>query len=265
MAVRNATGPNLDRTEDTPRVPEPSALFWVTKAVSTALGEAVSDFSIRVMPPVVAVLLGFVLFVAALVFQLTRRRYIPEVYWLTVAMVGVFGTMAADVMHVALGVPYAISATIYAVLLAAVFFTWWRVERNLSVHAVTTSRRELFYWAAVVGTFALGTAVGDFAAVGIGLGYLACIGLFAVLILIPALGYRLLHWNAVFAFWFAYVLTRPLGASVADWLGKPVAEGGVGIGSGWVSLALTIVMIVLVLVMRRTRQPAQTFSADDRR
>ena len=249
------TAPRLRSTSAAPaRVPDPSTLFWAAKAASTALGEAASDFSIRVMPPVLAVLLGFVLFAAALVFQLTRRRYVPEVYWLAVAMVGVFGTMAADVAHVVLGLPYAVTAGLYAVLLGAVFFTWWRVERDLSVHAVTTDRRELFYWAAVVGTFALGTAVGDFAAVGLGLGYLPSIALFAALILIPALGYRFLHWNGVFAFWFAYVLTRPLGASVADWLGKPVDEGGVGIGSGWVSLAFAVAMVVLVLVIRR-RQP----------
>ena len=246
------------------RVPDPSVLFWATKAASTALGEAVSDFSIRIMPPVLAVLLGFALFVGALVFQLTRRRYVPEVYWLAVAMVGVFGTMAADVVHVVLGFPYAVSATIYGIALAAVFFTWWRVEHTLSVHAVTNTRRELFYWAAVVGTFALGTAVGDFVAVGIGLGYLASIGLFAVLILIPALGYRFLHWNGVFAFWFAYVLTRPLGASVADWLGKPVAEGGLGVGSGWVSLGFAVVMVVLVALIRRSRgakRPSDPFPA----
>jgi uncharacterized membrane-anchored protein len=240
----------------TQRVPDPTPMFWATKAASTALGEAVSDFSIRVMPPVLAVLLGFALFVAALGFQLMRRRYIPEVYWLAVAMVGVFGTMAADVMHVVLGIPYAISASACAIALGAVFFTWWKVEHTLSVHDVTTTRRELFYWAAVVGTFALGTAVGDFFAVGIGLGYAASIAVFAVLILIPALGYRYLHWNGVFAFWFAYVLTRPLGASIADWFGKPVADGGLGVGSGWVSLALTIVMVVLVAVMRRRTAPA---------
>ena len=147
------------------RVPDPTPLFWATKAASTALGEAVSDFSIRIMDPVVAVLLGFAFFALALALQLTRHRYIPGVYWLTVAAVGVFGTMAADVMHVVLGLPYAASASLYAVLLAAVFLLWWRTERTLSVHEVNTNRRELYYWAAVVGTFALGTAVGDLAAV----------------------------------------------------------------------------------------------------
>jgi uncharacterized membrane-anchored protein len=234
------------------RVPDPTASFWITKAASTALGEAASDFSIRVMPPVLAVLLGFAIFAGALVLQLTRGRYIPGVYWLTVAAVGIFGTMAADVMHVVVGLAYAASAALYAVVLAVVFLVWWRTERTLSVHQVTTTRRELFYWAAVVGTFALGTAVGDFTAVGLGLGYLPSILLFACLILVPALAYRFLRLNGVLAFWSACVLTRPLGASVADWLGKPVDEGGVGIGSGWVALAFALAMVGLVLVAHRT-------------
>jgi len=246
------------------RVPEPTPTFWAAKAVSTALGEAVSDFSIHVLPPVVAVLLGFALFVAALSWQLTRRRYAPVPYWLAVAAVGVFGTMAADVVHVVLGFPYAVSATAYAVALAAVFLLWWRVEGTLSVHAVTTARREWFYWAAVCGTFAMGTALGDFTAVALGIGYLPSIVLFAALIAIPALGYRLLRFDAVFAFWFAYVLTRPLGASVADWLGKPRAEGGVGVGAGWVSLGFVLVMVALVAVMQlRRRGSARTVAVPE--
>ena len=237
-----------DRRHAPVRVPEPTVGFWVAKAASTAFGEAASDFSIRVMPPVVAVLLGFALFALALGWQLTRRRYVPGVYWFTVAMVGVFGTMAADVVHVVLGLPYAVTTVAYAAVLAGVFLLWWRTERTLSVHEVRTTRRELFYWAAVVATFALGTAAGDFAAVGLHLGYVPSILLFAVLILVPAVGYRFLRWNGILAFWVAYVLTRPLGASVADWLGKPVAEGGAGVGSGWVALAFAVAMGGVVAV-----------------
>jgi uncharacterized membrane-anchored protein len=229
-------------------VADTTASFWIAKGASTALGEALSDYSIHLLPPVVAVLLGFVLFLGALALQLSRRRYVAGVYWLTVAMVGVFGTMAADVVHVVLGLPYAVSAAGYALALALVFVGWRRTEGTIDVHAVTTTRRELFYWAAVVATFATGTALGDFTAMGLGLGYLPSIALFAALILVPALGYRNGRWNAVFSFWFAYVLTRPLGASVADWLGKPVADGGVGLGAGWVSLAFAVAMIVVVAI-----------------
>jgi uncharacterized membrane-anchored protein len=245
------------------RVPDPTPLFWLTKAVSTAMGEAVSDYSIHVLPPVVAVVCGFALFVVALVIQLARGRYRPWSYWFTVGMVGVFGTMAADVMHVALGVPYAASTAFYTVVLAAVFWLWWRFERTLSVHDIVTPRRELFYWAAVVATFAMGTALGDLTAVGLGLGYLASIAGFAAVMLVPALGYRFGRWNAVFCFWFAYILTRPLGASVADWLAKPRTDGGLGAGEGAVALALVLLMGALVAVMYvrapvRERIPAPT-------
>ncbi|GAA4482225.1 hypothetical protein [Microbacterium panaciterrae] len=245
---------DVDRQSGPVRVPDPTVGFWVAKAASTAFGEAASDFSIHVMPPVAAVLLGFVLFLIALGWQLTRRRYTPVVYWFTVAMVGVFGTMAADVVHVVLGLPYAVTTVGYAAALAAVFLLWWRTERTLDVHEVRTTRRELFYWAAVVATFALGTAAGDLAAIGLHLGYVPSILLFGVLILVPALGYRFLRWNGILAFWTAYVLTRPLGASVADWLGKPVTEGGVGVGSGWIALVFAIAMVVVVAVTARARR-----------
>lgn len=244
------------------RVPDPTPVFWITKAVSTAMGEAVSDYSIHVLPPVVAVLCGFVLFVVALVVQLTRGRYTPWSYWLSVGMVGVFGTMAADVMHVVLGVPYAVSTAFYAVLLATVFLLWWRLERTLSVHDIVTPRRELLYWAAVVATFAMGTALGDLTAIGLGFGYLASIVAFAVVISVPAMGFRFARWNAVFCFWFAYVVTRPLGASVADWLGKPVADGGLGAGEGWVSLVLVLLMAALVAAMHLTSR--RTAEGDSR-
>ncbi len=245
------TGDDDARTAS--RVPDPTAGFWLAKAASTAFGEAASDFSIHVMPPVLAVLLGFVIFSGALTWQLTRRRHVPGVYWLTVAMVGVFGTMAADVVHVVIGLPYAVTTVVYALALGVVFLLWSRIEGSVSVHEVRTTRRELFYWAAVVATFALGTAAGDLAAVGLGLGYVPSIVLFAVLILVPALGFRVLRWNGTLSFWAAYVLTRPLGASIADALGKPTTEDGVGVGSGWVALGSAILMVIVVATMRRSR------------
>ncbi|HEU0256564.1 MAG TPA: hypothetical protein VFQ96_01845 [Microbacteriaceae bacterium] len=246
------------------RVPAPTVSFWAAKAVSTALGEAASDFSIHVLPPVVAVLAGFVFFVAALAWQLHRRRYVPVSYWLAVAAVGVFGTMAADVLHVALGIPYEITASLYAAVLAAVFVLWWLLERDLSVHDITTPRRELLYWAAVVATFAMGTAAGDLTATGFGIGYLPSLIVFAALILLPLFGYRYLHFGGVFAFWFAYVLTRPLGASAADWLGKSRSAGGLGLHSGWVALLFTVVLAALVAVEIGRRGRAAAASARHR-
>lgn len=247
------------------RVPEITALFWIIKGFSTALGESSSDFLVRVLGPIPAVGLGFVAFVGALALQFSMRRYVAASYWFTVVMVGIFGTMAADVLHVGFGVPYVVSSILYAVLLAAVYLVWYRTERTLSIHSIDTPRREAFYWAAVVATFAMGTAVGDMTAFVFHLGYLGSIVLFAVVILIPAGGFRLLRWNAILSFWFAYVVTRPLGASVADWLGKPTTTGGVGLGDGPVSGVFAIVIIGLVayLAVRRTdvqqRTPQQQY------
>ena len=235
------------------RVPQITVFFWLIKALSTALGESTSDYLVHVMPPVLAVLLGFVAFVVALAVQLRRQRYVAWSYWLAVVMVGVFGTMAADVLHVGFHVPYVASSILYAIVLVAVFVSWHLTEGTLSIHSITTTRRELFYWAAVAATFALGTAVGDLTAISFHLGYFPSALVFAGLILLPALGYRFLHLNAVGTFWTAYVLTRPMGASVADWLGKPSGHGGLGLGSGPVSLVLAVLIAVLVGYLSLTR------------
>lgn len=234
------------------------ALFWLTKALTTAFGESASDWSVHRMPPVLAVIIGFVAFVIALTLQLSTPHYSAWRYWFAVAMVGVFGTMAADVLHVGLHVPYLVSAVVFAGVLAAVFVSWHRCEGTLSVHSIVTPRRELFYWAAVVSTFALGTAAGDVAASTLGLGYGASVPLFAALITVPALGYRLFGLNAVAAFWTAYVLTRPVGASVADWLGKPRALSGLGIGSGLVTIVLGLAIFAAVAYIAVTRADAPT-------
>ena len=229
------------------RVPQITAMFWIIKALSTAMGESTSDYLVHAMAPEVAVVIGFIGFAGALLLQFRKGRYIAWTYWLAVVMVGIFGTMAADVVHVGLDVPYTASTFLYALLLAAVFVAWQRSEHTLSIHAIDTPRRELFYWSTVVATFAMGTALGDFTAYSLHLGYFPSALLFAGLILVPALsGYRVLRWNAVFSFWFAYVLTRPLGASVADGLGKPKDVSGVGIGAGWVVIALTFAIAALV-------------------
>jgi uncharacterized membrane-anchored protein len=239
------------------RVPEITIYFWAIKALSTAMGESTSDYSVHAIAPVAAVGFGFAGFVAALTLQLAMRQYVAWAYWLAVVMVGVFGTMAADVLHVGFGVPYVVSSALCALGLAAVFWTWQRTERTLSIHTVSSARRELFYWAAVVATFAMGTAVGDMTAVTLHMGYLLSAVLFAVLIAIPAIGYRWLGWNPILSFWLAYVLTRPLGASVADWLGKPRSLGGLGWGDGPVAFALAAMIAILVTYLAVTRTDVQ--------
>jgi uncharacterized membrane-anchored protein len=172
-------------------------------------------------------------------------------------MVGVFGTMAADVLHVGLGVPYPASTALYVAVLVAVFVTWQRTERTLSIHTVNTPRREAFYWLAVAATFAMGTALGDLTAYSLHLGYLTSGLLFAGVIAIPALGYRFLRWNPILSFWFAYVATRPLGASFADYMGKAKAASGLGWGDGPVAGALALAIFLLVAYLAVTRGDVQ--------
>ena len=231
--------------------------FWIVKGLSTAIGESTSDYLVHRLHPVPAVLLGFAGFVVALALQFSMRRYLAWTYWFAVVMVGVFGTMAADVLHVGLHVPYVVSAVFYAIVLTAVFVVWQRTEGTLSIHSIDTPRRELFYWAAVVSTFALGTAVGDLTAITLNLGYFVSMVLFAAVICIPAIGFWRFRRHPILAFWFAYVVTRPIGASFADWLGKPVHDNGLGWGSGRVSLGLTIVIACVVAYLAITGNDVQ--------
>ena len=240
------------------RVPEITVYFWVIKALSTAMGESTSDYLVHKLHPVPAVGLGFIGFLAALALQFHMRRYLAWTYWLAVVGVGVFGTMAADVLHVGFHVPYAVTSGLYAIVLAAVFISWQRTEHTLSIHSIDSDRREAFYWAAVVATFAMGTAIGDLTATTLGLGYLASGFLFAGLISIPAIGYWKFRWNPILSFWFAYVVTRPLGASFADWMGKPKTLGGLGWGNGAVALGLTFIIFCLVAYLAVTRVDVQS-------
>jgi uncharacterized membrane-anchored protein len=239
------------------RVPEITVAFWVIKGFSTAMGEASSDYLVHIMAPALAVMLGFAGFVTALILQFRMARYWAWTYWFAVVMVGTFGTMAADVLHVALGVPYTASTIFYALILIAVFVTWQRTEKTLSIHTVNTPRREAFYWAAVVATFAMGTALGDFTAYTLHLGYFTSALIFALIIAIPAVGFRWFHWNAVFSFWFAYVITRPLGASIADGLGKPKTVSGLGLGEGPVVLVFGALILVMVAYLANTQSDVQ--------
>jgi uncharacterized membrane-anchored protein len=238
------------------KVPEVTAWFWIVKALTTGMGESTSDFMVHKLVPEIAVVIGGIGLVIALSLQFRARGYVAWRYWFAVAMVGVFGTMAADAVHVALGVPYIASTLFYGAALAAVFGTWYASERTLSIHSIFTPRRELFYWAAVLATFALGTAAGDLTAVTFGLGYFASGLLFAAAIAVPAIGYWRFGLNAILAFWSAYVLTRPLGASFADWLAVSHDRGGLDLGTGPVSLALAALIALFVAYLSVTKKDA---------
>ncbi|MFI6470026.1 hypothetical protein ACIBL5_07145 [Streptomyces sp. NPDC050516] len=236
------------------KVPAVTAAFWIVKVLTTGMGETASDYLGRTLGPVPAGALGLAGLVVALVAQFRSDRYRPWTYWSAIVMVSVFGTMAADVVHVVAGIPYTVSATAFTLALAAVLIAWYVSERTLSIHSIRTRRREVFYWATVLATFALGTAVGDLTAGTLKLGYLASGLLFSGLIAVPALSGRYLGLNAVAAFWWAYVLTRPLGASFADWMGVPTTRAGLGWGTGPVTLALVIPIAALVAYLAATHK-----------
>ncbi|MCL2465044.1 MAG: hypothetical protein FWF28_08265 [Micrococcales bacterium] len=239
------------------KVPAITALFWVVKVLTTGMGEAAADYLAGVSF-VLAGVLGFAGFAVAMWIQVRARCYRAWPYWFAVAMVAVFGTMAADALHIVMSIPYAVTTFGYAAALVVVFAVWWHTEHTLSIHSITTPRRELFYWLTVLVTFALGTAAGDFAAVTLHLGYLSAGVLFAAAMVIPLVGWRFLRLSPVVAFWFAYVLTRPLGASFADWFGKPRGIGnGLGYGDGTVAAVSAVVILAFVAYLARSRHGVQ--------
>jgi uncharacterized membrane-anchored protein len=239
------------------KVPEITLVFWIVKLLTTAMGESTTDFLILQINPYIAVGLGGVGLAIALALQFSVRQYIPWIYWLAVTMVAVFGTMAADAVHIQLGVPYLASTIFFLVVLAVVFATWYKVEHTLSIHSITSRRREVFYWSAVMATFALGTAAGDMTAFTLHLGFLSSVLLFAATIALVSLAYWLFRLDEIIAFWFAYILTRPLGASVADWIGKSHSISGLGFGDGNISMLLAAFIIIFVGYMTFDRREAK--------
>ena len=234
------------------KVPEITVVFWVIKVLTTGMGEAASDYLAAISIPL-AGFVGLLGFAVAMRLQFRSPRYVASVYWFAVAMVAVFGTMAADGLHVILGVPYVASTAFYIVVVGIVFWLWHRSEGTLSIHSITTTRRELFYWATVLMTFALGTAAGDLTAASMHLGYFWSGVLFGAVIAIPAIGWWRGWFNPVLAFWFAYVITRPLGASFADWFGKPHSKnGGLGYGDAPVTVLLILAIVGLVVYVARS-------------
>jgi uncharacterized membrane-anchored protein len=238
------------------KVPEVTALFWAIKIATTAAGEAISDSFVnnRGLGAVVEV----TFFVVALVLQFASRRYAAARYWFLALAIATAGTGVADTMHLVLGMPYAVTTIFWLVVLAIVFFLWNRSEHTLDIHSITTSRREKFYWAVVFATFCLGTAVGDFTATTLGLGYLPSALLFCGVILIPLIGWKFLGWNSIFSFWFAYVITRPIGASFADYISKDHDISGLGFGDWQTAVVLTCVVVVLVGYTARARYDIQS-------
>lgn len=242
------------------KVPELTAYFWIVKVLTTGMGEATSDYFVHTYDPYLVVVVAALVLAASVLAQVAFATYNAWSYWFAVSMVAVFGTMAAGIVHIYLGVPYVYSSLLYAGSVAVIFALWYLSERTLSVHKIYSRRRELFYWAAVLATFAMGTAVGDMTAVSFHLGFFASGILFAVLIAIPAVAYRS-GLNEIVAFWWAYIITRPLGASFADWLAVPASQGGLNIGKGTVSIASWILILGFVAFLAVTRKDSPPVAA----
>src|SRR3984885_1693372 len=252
MAGRHQARPGDPRVPGgVSKVPAVKPYFWALKLLTTAMGEAVSDFLVNDWNKYGAVVVGFVLFAIAITWQFRTPTCRAWPYWSAVAMVAVFGTMCADVMHIVLHLPYMVSATFYAVCLAVTFVVWYRSEGTLDIHSIVTPRREVFYWLAVIFTFAMGTALGDLFATTFHLGYLASAFVFTALICVPFAAWRL-GANPVLTFWVAYVLTRPIGASFADFFGMPKAISGLGYGHGAVSVVTLILTLASFVYLARS-------------
>lgn len=214
------------------KVPEITLFFWIIKVLCTTVGETAADFlnvNLNFGLTGTSIVTG-ILLIIVLVFQFRSKKYIPSLYWLTVALVSVFGTLVTDNLTDALGVPLEVSTIIFGVLLALTFLVWYLKEKTLSIHSIFTRQREMFYWLTILFTFALGTASGDLMAEGLGFGYLVT-GLIVAGVIAFTVVARRLRLNSVLSFWIIYIMTRPLGASIGDYLSQPTNHGGLGLGA----------------------------------
>lgn len=241
-------------------VPQITALFWLVKILSTGAGETGADFLIEFLGPLTAVIVATLGLAAALTLQFRARRYVVWIYWSAVMMVSVFGTIVADVVAFVIGVPLWLAALGFLSLLILILALWhWR-EGTLSIHHIDTPSRAVFYWITVLVTFTLGTAAGDYIAVILNLGWIPTGLIFVGLILLPALLRTRFGLGEIVAFWWAYTMTRPLGASFADWFVQPPIRGGLDVNSGLVTLILALPIVACVAWLARTQRTAVQLS-----
>ena len=247
------------------KVPEITVFFWVIKVLATTVGETFADYLTGTLGMTLsaATLVVGALLVVTLVAQFRAPRYVAPVYWLAVVLISVVGTLITDNLVDTYGVPLWVTTAVFAVALGITFAVWYRIEHTLSIHSITSTRREAFYWLAILFTFALGTAAGDLLAEGLGLGYLASAVLFAAAIGVVAVAHYRFGLGAVLAFWIAYVLTRPLGASIGDLLSQPTADGGLGLGTTTTSLIFLATIAVIVVYLSFTKRDVEPAARDE--
>ena len=238
------------------KVPEVTLYFWIIKIMATTVGETGADFlnvdlnfGLTGTSVVMGALLGVFLFL-----QVRTRKYVPWLYWVNVVLISVAGTLITDNLVDNFGVALETTTIAFALALSATFALWYASEKTLSIHSIFTPKRELFYWAAILFTFALGTAAGDLAAEGLQLGYAYSTLIFGALIALVTFAYYVFKANAVLAFWVAYILTRPLGASFGDLLSQPTANGGFGLGTVITSMIFLSTILSLVVYLTVTRR-----------
>ncbi|MBM7046690.1 MULTISPECIES: hypothetical protein [Rhizobium] len=239
------------------RVPRVTIDFWLIKLLAVTMGETAADYLTVNMGLGLAVtsLIMAAVLVASLALQFQQERYVPWVYWIAVVLISVVGTLVTDNLSDNLGVPLEASTIGFSIALAATFFVWWKVEGTLSIHSIYTARREEFYWLTILLTFALGTAVGDLIAEVFGFGYVMTGLIFAGVIAAIAVAYFGFKLNAILGFWLAYIFTRPLGASLGDYLSQPAEYGGLGFGTVYTSVLFLIAIVATVIYMMASYEP----------
>jgi uncharacterized membrane-anchored protein len=241
------------------KVPEVIAIFWIIKVLATTVGETAADYLNETLGfgLTKTTLVTAALFVVVIAVQVRLKKYVAPVYWLAVVLISVVGTLITDNLTDAMGVPLILSTVVFSVLLALTFAAWYGVERTLSIHSVVTRRREAFYWLAILFTFALGTAAGDLIGEQFALGYGPSLALFAGVILAITVAYLVFRINAVLAFWLAYIMTRPLGASLGDLLSQDRSAGGLGLGTTVTSFVFLVTIAALVVYLAATKADVQ--------
>ena len=270
QGVTSETGYNLQTEPGTihnllSKVPEITLYFWIVKILCTTVGETAADFlnvNLNFGLTITSIVTG-VLLVVALFFQFKSNRYIPSIYWLSVVLISVFGTLVTDNLTDALEVPLEFSTILFSLLLAGTFFLWYKKEKTLSIHSIFTTQREAFYWLAILFTFALGTAAGDLLAEGLALGYLVTGVIVAAAVAVFAASWKM-GLNPILSFWAIYILTRPLGASIGDYLSQPAQYGGLGLGATVTSVIFLGAILVVVVYMTLTKADVITKPTEDK-
>jgi uncharacterized membrane-anchored protein len=268
-----ASPPVSAHRDDTPslgrqmlnKVPEVTIYFWIIKILCTTVGETAADLmneELGLGLTNTTYIMSAAL-IAILIAQFRSRKYVPGVYWLAVVLISIVGTLITDNLVDNAGVELQTTTYVFSAILALVFAVWYWVERTLSVHTIVTSRRETFYWLAILFTFALGTSAGDLFAEKLELGFLPSAGIFAAAIAVIAIAHFRFKLNAILAFWLAYILTRPLGASIGDWLSQPVEETGLGLGTILTSVIFLATILALVVYLSITKKDLEVVTPEE--